>query len=156
MRGLGFVNANLAQTQAKRVHPRQIHPRISLAHRPGDERLAIHQLDVEREARRALDQRLLDVVGIADMARQLVTRGYENLTLTGAPIDALKQPVLPRMSPSAALRRFLGCSTCATDIAQCCAKRTAPQALYYRSRCESLRYALSGKVIAREVDITHK
>jgi hypothetical protein len=40
-------------------------PAGALAHGPGFERLAVHHLDVELQASSALDQRLLDVVGIA-------------------------------------------------------------------------------------------
>ena len=65
---------------------------------PASRASRVHQLDVQRETRRALDQRLLHVVGIAaDMSGQFGPRGNENLTLTGAPVEALKQPVLPRM-----------------------------------------------------------
>jgi hypothetical protein len=60
-------------------------------------------------ARCCLLLRLLHVVGIAaNMGGQLSSRGYENLTLTGAPIDALKQPVLPRMRPERRSTSLLG------------------------------------------------
>jgi hypothetical protein len=57
----------------------------------------------------ALDQNTLHAVGIAaDMGGQFSPRGYENLTLTGAPIEALKQPVLPCMRPERRSTPLLG------------------------------------------------
>jgi hypothetical protein len=109
LRGLGLVDADLAQTQAKRVHPRQILPAVALAHRPGDERLGVHQLDVERKPRRALDQRPLHAVGVAaDMRGQFGPRGDENLTLSRPPVEALKQPGLSGMRPESRSTPLLG------------------------------------------------
>ena len=106
--GRGLPHAKLSQAQAKGIHPRQILPAVALGHGPDYERLGVHELDVEREPRRALDQHLLHAVGTTtDMARQLISRCGEKLALARPPVEASEKLMLPAVRAQAAPNPFL-------------------------------------------------
>jgi hypothetical protein len=115
------LHAQFSQGQAQAVLPRQILPAVSLAHRPGRERLAIHDLKVQHAPRRALDQRALGAGWLADVRGQLGPRPRQQAAFLRPPID-FRQHMWP------AVWALVEAHSCGNADA----KPPPPQALYYR------------------------
>ena len=96
LQGLRFFlppRPQLAQRKAQCIHPREILAAIALGHRARRYQLPIHDLDVERQTRRPLNQSPLSRGGFApNMGRQIRT-------------NRLKQPRFP--GPSVKLRQHM-------------------------------------------------
>jgi hypothetical protein len=69
------LQPKITQRQPQAIDPSQTLARIALGHRPGFERLAVHDFDVEHEPRRALDQNALNMARAPVDLRQPMRAG---------------------------------------------------------------------------------